>query len=273
MSRSELEVLIRIAAEAAALVAEVYAKPFEVEYKGPRDPVTVADRRANDLIVERLTGAFPGVPIVAEESAPESFANFRDAPNVFFVDPVDGTNEFIEHNPEFVVMIGLLEGDTATHGVIHAPVLGTAWAGVVGAGAERIEPSGARAPISVTRVKELRDATVVSSRSHRSARLERALDALGVKEITSMGSAGLKGAAVARGSVDAHVAPHYAGKRWDAAAVDALTTAAGGRVTDAWGDPLDYRAATLTNDRGLVASNGLIHAALLERLRIHRGEA
>jgi len=88
-----------------------------------------------------------------------------------------------------------------------------------------------------------------------------------------MGSAGLKGAAVARGTVDAHVAPHYAGKRWDAAAVDALTTAAGGKVTDAWGDVLDYRAATLTNDRGLVASNGIIHSALLERLRAHREEA
>ncbi len=264
--------MVRIAAEAAALVAEVYAKPFEVEYKGPRDPVTIADRRANDLIVERLTREFPGVPIVAEESEPESFANFRDAPSVFFVDPVDGTNEFIEHNPEFVVMIGLLEGTIATHGVIHAPVFGTAWAGVVGAGAERVEADGARAPISVTSVRELADATVVSSRSHRSARLERALAALGVKAITSMGSAGLKGAAVARGSVDAHVAPHYAGKRWDAAAVDALTTAAGGTVTDAWGDPLDYRAATLTNDRGLVASNGHIHAALLERLQSHRAE-
>ena len=273
MSRAELEVLVRIAAEAATLVAEVYAKPFEIEFKGPRDPVTIADRRANELIVERLTREFPGTPIVAEESEPERFAEFRAAPAVFFVDPVDGTNEFIEHNPEFVVMIGLLEGKTMTHGVIHAPILGTAWAGVVGFGAERIEATGERAPISVTAVSELSAATIVSSRSHRGPRLERALDALGVKAITSMGSAGLKGAAVARGGVDAHVAPLYAGKRWDAAAVDALVVAAGGMVTDAWGDPIDYRGPTLSNDRGLVASNGLVHGALLERLRQHRGEA
>lgn len=272
MSRAELEVLVRIAAEAAVLVAEVYAKPFEVEYKGPRDPVTIADRRANELIVERLTREFPGTPIVAEESDPERFAGFRDAPDVFFVDPVDGTNEFIEHHPEFVVMIGLLQGKTVTHGVIHAPVSGTAWAGAVGFGAERIEASGERAPIAVTRVAELAHATIVSSRSHRSARLERALDSLGVKEITSMGSAGLKGAAVARGSVDAHVAPHNGGKRWDAAAVDALVVAAGGLVTDAWGDPIDYRGLSLTNDRGIVASNGLIHGELLERLHRHRAE-
>jgi 3'(2'), 5'-bisphosphate nucleotidase len=272
LSRAELEVLIGIAAEASALVSEVYAQPFEIEYKGPHDPVTVADRRANELIVERLTRAFPGTPIVAEESAPESFAQFRDANAVFFVDPVDGTNEFIEHHPEFVVMIGLIEGNQATHGVIQAPVLGTSWAGALGLGAERIEPNGERAPVRVTDVRDLAAATVVSSRSHRSAKLERVLGSLGVKAITSMGSAGLKGAAVARGSVEAHVAPHYAGKRWDVCAAEALVLAAGGMVSDAWGDPIDYRAPSLSNDRGLVASNGRVHAALLERLRLQRGE-
>jgi 3'(2'), 5'-bisphosphate nucleotidase len=267
LSRAELEVLIRIAAEASVLVREVFAQPFEVEYKGPNDPVTVADRRANELIVERLTQAFPGTPIVAEESPPESFAAFRDASTVFFVDPVDGTNEFIERHPEFVVMIGLLEGNRPTHGVIHAPALGPAWAGAVGLGVERIEPSGERSPVRVTSIAELGEATIVSSRSHRSPKLERVLGALGVKAITSMGSAGLKGAAVARGSVDAHVAPHYAGKRWDACAAEALVAAAGGTVSDAWGEPIDYRGATLSNDRGLVASNGRIHEAILERLR------
>jgi len=270
LSRAELEVLIQIAAAASAVVSEVYAQPFEIEYKGPNDPVTVADRRANELIVERLTRAFPGTPIVAEESAPESFAAFRESHAVFFVDPVDGTNEFIEHHPEFVVMIGLVEGNAATHGVIQAPALGTTWAGAVGSGAQRIEPNGERAAIRVTSVAELGAATIVSSRSHRSPKLERVLDSLGVKAITSMGSAGLKGAAVARGSVEAHVAPHYAGKRWDVCAAEALVLAAGGTVTDAWGDPIDYRAASLSNDRGLVASNGRIHAALLERLRLER---
>jgi 3'(2'), 5'-bisphosphate nucleotidase len=272
LNDSVLEVLIAIAAEASRVVAEVYATPFTVEYKGPRDPVTIADRRANDLICERLEQAFPGTPIVAEESAPESFEHFRAAHDVFFVDPVDGTNEFIEHHPEFVVMIGMLEGDVATRAVIHAPALGTAWAGAIGRGALKIEPGGDRSPIHVTRVAELGAATVVSSRSHRSEKLERALEALGVSAITSMGSAGLKGAEVARGAVEAHVAPHYAGKRWDVCAAEALVVAAGGRVTDAWGDRIDYRAPSLSNDRGLVASNGLVHDAILERLRAHRGE-
>ena len=103
---AELETLLAIADAASRVVMEVYALPFAVDFKAPRDPVTEADRRANDLICDALAREFPGVPIVAEESAPESFAGFRDSERVFFVDPVDGTREFVEKNGEFVVMIG-----------------------------------------------------------------------------------------------------------------------------------------------------------------------
>ena len=106
----ELTLLLRIAAEAARVVMEVYAQPFSVDYKGPQDPVTAADRRANALICERLEQEFPGVPIVAEESDPSTFDDFRKSDRVFFVDPVDGTREFVDRNGEFAVMIGLLEG-------------------------------------------------------------------------------------------------------------------------------------------------------------------
>jgi 3'(2'), 5'-bisphosphate nucleotidase len=98
---AELKLLMTIAAEAAKLIMEVYARPFDVDYKGPQDPVTEADRRANDLICERLEQAFPGVPIVAEESDPATFAGFRSHDRVFFVDPVDGTREFVDRNGEF----------------------------------------------------------------------------------------------------------------------------------------------------------------------------
>ncbi|HEY6080618.1 MAG TPA: inositol monophosphatase family protein, partial [Polyangiaceae bacterium] len=109
----ELEAMLRIASEAARVVMEVYAKPFSVDYKAPSDPVTEADRRANALIVELLSREFPGVPIVAEESDPATFAEFRASERIFFVDPVDGTREFVDRNGEFAVMIGLVEGTRA----------------------------------------------------------------------------------------------------------------------------------------------------------------
>lgn len=266
MNEAELESLIEIAAEAAVGVMRVYETPFRVDYKGPLDPVTEADRGANELICGRLAARFPGAAIVAEESAPESFADFREHERIFFVDPVDGTNEFVARNGEFVVMIAAVEGDRAVAAVVHAPATGLVWAARLGAGAFRIEAGGARTPLSVSQIASLAEARLVASRSHRTPALERALDALGVGQINAQGSAGLKGARVAEGSADAYVAPHYAGKLWDVCPTDVLVSAAGGRVTDARGRPLDYRGAGLATDRGLVASNGHVHDAILERL-------
>ena len=100
---------------ARVLIRKVYRTPFGVNYKGPQDPVTEADRRANALICEELEREFPGVPIVAEESDPVGV--FAALPGrqiaIFFVDPVDGTREFVDRNGEFAVMIGLVEGARA----------------------------------------------------------------------------------------------------------------------------------------------------------------
>jgi len=265
-----LEVLLAVANEAALIINEVYSAPFSVDYKAPRDPVTVADRRANELICRRLGEAFPGVPVVAEESEPESFEGFRDATRVFFVDPLDGTREFVDRNGEFVVMIGLVDGERATHGVVHAPARGVAYIAELGRGAFRVESDGTRTPIRTSDVKELSRSSIVASRSHRDADVERALEILGVARVLALGSAGLKGAEVAQGGAEAYVAPFYGGKRWDACAVDVLVSAAGGRFTDGYGEPIDYRGASLANDRGLIATNGLIHDALLARLAAHR---
>lgn len=271
MKRPDLESLIRIAREASEIVLEVYRKPFAVDFKEPFDPVTEADRRANELICERLAQEFPGIPIVAEESLPEAFAGFRDADSIFFVDPLDGTRDFVKKNGEFVVMIGLVEGERATLGVVHAPDHGVSWAGEVERGAFAIDRSGARSPLAVSSIAALAEARVVASRSHRSADVEAALQALGVKELVTLGSAGLKGARVASGEVECYASPFYAGQRWDACAVDALVHAAGGSVTDAFGDSIDYRDEDLGNTRGFLATNGVLHETLLARLAKHRG--
>jgi 3'(2'), 5'-bisphosphate nucleotidase len=266
VSRSLLATLVEIAAAAARRVLEVYETPFTVEHKGPHDPITAADRRSSALLVDRLQHACPGVPVVSEESDPRSFGDFRRAERVLFVDPLDGTQEFIDRNGEFVVMIGLVAGPGAVAGVIHAPASRVAWVGAVGLGAWRVDPTGPRVPIHVSATRDLAQARLVASRSHRSLRLERTLAALGVREVRSMGSAGLKGAQVAEGLAEAYVHPGAGLKRWDVCAVDALVTAAGGRVSDIAGAPIDYRGDSLLCEGGLVASNGLTHAAILGRL-------
>jgi 3'(2'), 5'-bisphosphate nucleotidase len=268
-----LQSLLEIASEAALLVSEIYQTEFSVDYKAPADPVTLADRSANTLICRRLAEQFPGLPVVAEESDPETFAGFRNAQRVFFVDPLDGTREFVDRNGEFAVMIGLLEEDRPSIGVIHAPVASVAWGGIVGSGAWSFGPGKTRSPIRVSSQSRLSETRVVASRSHRSSLLEQALRVLGARSIDPLGSAGLKCGEVAKGMAEAYVAPGLAGQRWDVCAGEALVVAAGGRATDALGSDIDYRGAALSNDTGFVASNGRIHEPILERIRATRDAA
>jgi 3'(2'), 5'-bisphosphate nucleotidase len=261
-----LDGLIDIAADAARVIGEVYEQPFSVDWKGPKDPVTEADVKANDLICRRLSEWWPGVPIVAEESDPKTFAGYGESDRIFFVDPLDGTAEFVAKNGEFVVMIGLVEGDRAVAGVVYAPALRTAWAGAVSEGAFRMKEGGVREAIRVSEERDIARARAVSSRSHRSPALERALAALGPGSVSVVGSAGLKGTEIASGKAEVYLGPGTVGKRWDACAVDAIVTAAGGKFSDGRGKPFDYRAKSLVNEHGLAATNGWLHDPVIAAL-------
>jgi 3'(2'), 5'-bisphosphate nucleotidase len=262
----ELEVMLRIARDAAVLVARVYATDFAVDYKGPADPVTDADRRANALLCARLAQEFGPIPVVAEESEESAFAGWTGAPRVFFVDPLDGTLEFVARNGDFVVMIGVAEKGRPVSGVVVAPAFGTAWVGAIGVGAFEIAASGEKTPIHVSSVDELSAARAVISRSHPSARLQGMIDALGFRQVSSRGSAGLKAAEVAAGRAEVYLQPGHAGKRWDTCAPEAIVAAAGGVCTDASGKLIDYGGPELANAQGFVASNGKLHERVLERV-------
>lgn len=268
MSRaSELDSLLAIAREAEVVIARIYAGEPEIEYKAPGDPVTNADKQANALICRRIAEAFPGVPIVAEESDESSFAGWRGASRSFFVDPLDGTLEFVSRSGEFAIMIGMAEEGRAVAGVILAPVTGKAWIGAAGLGAWEVARDGSRSPIRISDTGSLDKACVVVTRSHKSKRLEAVLRAIDPARIQTLGSAGLKAVEVARGAADLYVQPGRVGKRWDFCAPEAIVIAAGGRFTDIFGEAIDYAGGPLENTRGLLVSNGTLHEAALERIR------
>jgi 3'(2'), 5'-bisphosphate nucleotidase len=262
----QLEALCRIAGEAGLLIRDFYAAGFDVEYKSPGDPVTEADKAANALICQRLQSEFPDAAVVAEESPEETYQDYRRKERVFFVDPLDGTREFVARNGQFVVMIGLLVENTVQLGVIHAPATGTTWYGGAGFGAVRRDSDGTERPISVGKVQQPQDSRIIISRSRRSELLSDALRAISPRAIVPMGSAGLKGAQVAEAAAEAYLAVGGAGKHWDACAMEALVQGAGGSVSDVRGRALDYRAPGMELEHGLLVANPVLHAALLARL-------
>jgi 3'(2'), 5'-bisphosphate nucleotidase len=270
VSRSDLDTLCAIATDAGRAILQVYASDFQVDYKGPGDPVTDADHTANAIICERLRAHFPDAAIVAEESPAEAYLHYRSSPRVFFVDPLDGTREFVARNGQFVVMIGLLVESAVTLGVVYAPATATLWFGSPELGAYRRDSDGSERSIRVGDVLEPAQARVTISRSRRSEPLSQALRRIAPRVVAPMGSAGLKGSLVADATADAYLAIGAAGKHWDACALEALVTAAGGCVTDARGQALDYRAEGMELEHGLLASNQGLHRALLARITATR---
>jgi 3'(2'), 5'-bisphosphate nucleotidase len=253
--------ILRIARDASEIVMRVYGEAdVGVEMKGANDPVTRADREANVLIVARLAAAFPNVPIVAEESAPETYASFGSAPCAFFVDPVDGTRDFIERDGEFCVMIGFAEAGVATVGVVLCPVFEKTYTGIVGKGAFCNDSA-----IGVGAKSDLGDARIAVSRFHRSKSVDEKLSRLAARELVPVGSAGIKGAFVASGELDVFAHPSRgAMKLWDSCAPCAIVTAAGGVLTDATGRPYDYRGP-VAQGSGTLAANPTLHAEAVRR--------
>jgi 3'(2'), 5'-bisphosphate nucleotidase len=268
--------LLDAAAAAAEIVMRVYAETdVGVELKGPNDPVTRADKEANALLVARLTRDFPGVPIVAEESDPATFEGFGAHPHALFVDPVDGTREFIAKNGEFAVMLGFAEAGVATVGVVDCPALGEVYGAAEGIGAFRItkDATGARhrSRIHVPETTDLASCRCAVSRFHRSKSVDAKLATLGVRELVPTGSAGIKGVRVASAMLEIYAHPSSGPvKLWDACAPDAIVRAAGGLFTDASGRPFDYRGAVAQNE-GTLAANPVLHAEALRRFAAAAG--
>src|SRR5690242_2843890 len=129
----ELDAASSLARQAGRILLEIYARDFSVDWKAASDPVTEADRRANAYLVADLRAQFADDGIVAEENAEHGDALSRA--RCWFVDPLDGTKEFIAKNGEFAVMLGLAIEGRAALGVVYQPVGDKLYQGVVGHGA------------------------------------------------------------------------------------------------------------------------------------------
>lgn len=249
MYAKELEVAGRLAREAAAIIRQVYETQFSVVQKaGGGGPVTEADKRANDLIVKGLQQAFPEDDIVAEESTHRAPKTNR----VWFVDPLDGTREFVDRNGMFAVHIGLAIDGAPVAGVVLAPMQGALWSGAVGAPCV-LELGQERRELKMQPVAHTKDLRLLVSRSHKSKKTAAIREALGITQVREQGSVGLKCALLAMGEAELYLHPSDRSSRWDSCAPQAVIEAAGGMLVDFGGKKYGYEGREIVNSRGLVA--------------------
>jgi 3'(2'),5'-bisphosphate nucleotidase len=238
---SLIDALVATSLAAGRAVMEVYGDDIAVRRKEDASPVTLADERAERIILDDLARLLPDVTVVAEEQVAGGHVPAALGHRFVLVDPLDGTKEFVSRNGEFTVNIAVVEAGRPVAGVVLAPALGEIFVGVVGEGARhgRIDADGGIAWRAMSvRAVPAEGMVVLASRSHAGPETEALLAGLPVAQRVSAGSS-LKFCRVAAGEADLY--PRLGRTmEWDTAAGDAVLAAAGGRVVRLDGTPLPY---------------------------------
>lgn len=251
-----LETAVAAAHAAGQILKERFEQPHTVTSKGLRDLVTEADLMAQEAIVAQVRGRFPEHQILTEEA--HRALGTAGSGCRWIVDPLDGTTNYARGIPYFCVSIALECAGELQVGVVYDPLGGRLFHAVRGEGAylngRRLHVTGCADLIG-----SLLDLGWARSPAAREASM-RVSSALGpaIGSVRTMGSAALGLAAVAAGWEEAFFHAELA--PWDMAAGVLLVREAGGTVTLPNGEPWGLFSGMC------LASNGLVHRALVERI-------
>jgi myo-inositol-1(or 4)-monophosphatase len=224
------------------------------EKTSPADLVTNVDLEVERRVIGILTRDFPGISVVSEE---------KDNPGMpaeaFYLDPLDGTLNFLHGLAPFAVSLAFWRDGEPLAAAVHDPLSGELFTALRGGGAQR---NGK--PIAPSGVGELRHALVASGWPYERvgrARLLAQMDRVyqGAQELRMIGCASLALCHVAQGALDAYW--EWGLSPWDLAAGVLVVTEAGGRVSSLGGGPF------LLSNGEVAASNGRVHSELLSRLQ------
>lgn len=253
-----------IAIEAAAILMRHRGLLTEVTWKGVLDLVTIADREAEAFVLAKLAEHFPHDRVIGEEGGG---AGPADAEFVWYVDPLDGTTNFVHGLPHFAVSLGCAFRGELVVGVVHAPALippaattpGITWSAARGLGATRNHRA-----IVVNDHTTLRRTLVATGfgadRANVPVLAERVGRALALTlDMRRLGSAALDLCHVADGTFGAYWEGYL--KPWDIAAGVVIVREAAGRVTDFGGGDDMFTGE-------LVATNGHLHAAFMAAVMV-----
>jgi myo-inositol-1(or 4)-monophosphatase len=228
---SDLELARAAILAAGEVVLAYFQSDLEVRFKSADQPVTVADLAADRILRERLVGARPDYGWLSEESAasPDRLQRRR----LWVVDPIDGTNSFVEGIPEFVISVGLVEDESPVLGILLNPITGELYHALRGGGAFRND-----SPITVApRPPAGERPRLVASRWEAGLGEFNGLRA--EWDIQLLGSTAYRMARVAEGAAHAFFSRSQKNE-WDVCAATLLVHEAGGCVTQSSGSPLRF---------------------------------
>lgn len=255
MFERELEACLNIIKVASNKVMEIYNEnDLGVEIKEDNSPVTRADKLADELIRNYLKEQFPSYAFLTEESTDDLSRLSNDY--VWIIDPIDGTKDFIAHDGDFSINIGLAYKHESVFGVIMIPATGDIYYAIKGQGAYKI--SGDNEPIRI-HVSDRKE-NLIGLISHfytKEADLE--FYRKNTHIITSIITSGStkKGCMVAEGKADIIYRTTHNTKEWDTCAVQIIVKEAGGIMVDLDLKEITYNREDVYNRNGYVVCNNL----------------
>ena len=258
--KQNLELAVYAAVRAGARILEVYDQSsIQTEYKEDNSPLTEADKASHQIIKEILTVS--QIPILSEEGEHLTYDERSAWEQLWLIDPLDGTKEFIKRNDEFTVNVALIRNGHPVIGVVYVPVPGDLYFALNSIGSYRCQWTNTgnnelpdldqlihqaeKLPLTTTRKY-----TIVASRSHRNEETERFIRQLEKENrevsVVSKGSA-LKICIVAEGNADIY--PRFGPTmEWDTAAGQCVAINAGCTVTrNDTSETMYYNKADLLN--------------------------
>ncbi len=257
---AELHAATRIAKAVAPIALRYHRTDLQVDRKAGNEPVTIADRMCSTFIVEELQRAFPGDTVVSEEVADtkERLQNSR----VWYVDPIDGTKDFIRGAKTYCIMIGLAIDHEPKIGVVYQPNHESLIFAAEGSGAWSIA-GGTTSRLRVSRMSDISHGRLLTTSVAQSSEVQ---NLIGIKGADKIGSIGMKMCALAAGASDIYVNPATNCSSWDTCAPQVILQEAGGKMTRLSGQPLCYdNANTMHHQEGLIATNGSLHDAVVAK--------
>ena len=245
-------------------ILKIYKSDFEVELKDDNSPLTIADKKSNDIIYDALASF--EIPFLSEEGKEIPYNERKEWDYLFIIDPLDGTKEFVKKNGEFTVNIALVNKDKPILGVIYSPVSGELFFSLADFGVYKKTTFKSFSDIKLLindaielpKNNERTKYVIVGSRSHMSKEtqvfFEKKKNEYNEVEIFAIGSS-LKICMVAEGKADVY--PRYAPTmEWDTAAGHAIANMAGFKVLKYQSnEEIKYNKKSLLNPWFLVTKN------------------
>ena len=251
-----LNQVLLIAYQAGKHLRSFYQQQVEVRIKEDNTPVTEADLFVSRFLTEKLRALFPNVPVLSEENCRIPFAERQYWQEYWLIDPLDGTQQFIDRTDQFAVLMTLVRKNKPALSVIHAPILSTTYYALKDFGAFKkqgeqvVRLTGGLSKqhrIEVSNEHRIEPLKIAVGATTSQEKVRALLPPNFPCEFIVFGSSSLKSGLVAEGVADCYVRLGRTGE-WDTAGAEVLLAETGGAIFDLHFAPLTYnQRETLIN--------------------------